>query len=178
VFGLTAGERPGVLALVGVAVALLAIALVSASAGAPDPGTGVVRGSGLPQAVLAGAGFGAFFICLEAAGASAGLWPLVGARVSSLSLAGLLLIVTGSPLRPAAGTARALAAAGALDVSANVLYLLAARRGLLSLVAVLTSMYPASTVVLARMVLRERLTPARVAGLGTALVGVALIALG
>jgi drug/metabolite transporter (DMT)-like permease len=66
--------------------------------------------------------------------------------------------------------------AGLLDVTANALYLLAVREGLLSLVAVLSSLYPAATVVLARVVLHERLKPAQLAGLGLGLAGVTLIA--
>jgi drug/metabolite transporter (DMT)-like permease len=73
---------------------------------------------------------------------------------------------------------RLIAGAGLLDVAANLLYLLATREGLLSLVAVLTSLYPASTVVLARFVLNERLVPTQLAGLALAAAGVVMIALG
>jgi drug/metabolite transporter (DMT)-like permease len=177
VFGLASGERPGPIALAGVAVALLAIALVSFSTRGADPRVTHAR-AGIGHAVLAGAGFGAFFIGLERAGQGSGLWPLVGARLSSLALVALLIAVTRSARRPGRGTGRAIVAAGALDVAANVLYVMAARRGLLTLVAVLTSLYPASTVLLARIVLGERLTRLRLVGLGAALVGVSLMALG
>jgi uncharacterized membrane protein len=179
VVGLALGERPGRLALAGVGLALPAVALV---AGSSSDGGGAERGepsvTGVPQAVGAGASFGAFFILLDRAGDGSGLWPLLGARVSSLAVLGLLVAVTSTSLRPGRDVGAGIVGAGVLDVAANLLYLFAVRRGLLSLVAVLTSMYPASTVVLARVVLGERMTAMRLGGLAIAVVGVALIALG
>jgi uncharacterized membrane protein len=179
VVGLALGERPGRLALAGVGLALPAVALV---AGSSSDGGGAERGepsvTGVPQAVGAGAAFGAFFILLDRAGDGSGLWPLLGARVSSLAVLGLLVAVTSTSLRPGRDVGAGIVGAGVLDVAANLLYLFAVRRGLLSLVAVLTSMYPASTVVLARVVLGERMTAMRLGGLAIAVVGVALIALG
>jgi drug/metabolite transporter (DMT)-like permease len=207
-FGLSAGERPSALALFGVVVALAAVALVSmsaepsgAAAGRPSGGArggwagggsrqgaaGIQssaatrlrpRSSGLVAAVGAGVAFGAFFILLRRAAFDSGLWPLIGARAASIGSAGLLVALRQTPLRPAAGTGSRIWAAGVLDVVANLLFLLASRRGLLSVVAVLTSMYPASTVVLARLVLGERLTAFRSTGLAAAAAGVALIAAG
>ncbi|HEX2236287.1 MAG TPA: DMT family transporter [Actinomycetota bacterium] len=179
VVGLALGERPGPLALAGVGLALPAVALVASSS---SDGGGAERGepsvTGVPQAVGAGASFGAFFILLDRAGDGSGLWPLLGARMSSLAVLGLLVAVTSTSLRPGGDVGAGIVGAGLLDVAANLLYLFAVRRGLLSLVAVLTSMYPASTVVLARVVLGERMTAMRLGGLAIAVVGVALIALG
>ena len=81
----------------------------------------------------------------------------------------------GRPLRPPPGTLIGIAGAGLLDVSANVLYLLATRHGLLTLVAVLTSMYPASTVLLARFVLKERFIRTQIAGLLFAAASIVMI---
>lgn len=179
IFGLALGERPGALALAGVLVVLLAVALVSSSS---SDGEGDEEGgraaTGVPQAVAAGMSFGAFFILLDRAGDGAGLWPLLGARISSLAILGGLVAVTSTPLRLGGGAGAGIAGAGTLDVAANLLYVFAVQRGLLSLVAVLTSMYPASTVVLARVVLGERMSAARLGGLAVAVVGVVLIALG
>jgi drug/metabolite transporter (DMT)-like permease len=177
IFGLVVGERPPGVALAGVAVALVAIGLISRPAPSDrrDP-EGSDSGVGL--ALVAGVGFAAFFILLERAGPTAGLWPLVGARASSILLTGALALLTSAPLRPAAGTARPIAVVGLLDGAANVLYLFATQRGLLSLVAVLTSMYPATTVLLARFLLGERLTRLRAAGLAVAATAVALMAAG
>jgi drug/metabolite transporter (DMT)-like permease len=130
------------------------------------------------HAIAAGSGFGAFFIFLDRAGDSTGMWPLVGTRGSSLLLVAVAVVVLRKPLRPPAGTWTTIAAAGILDVAANILYVIATRHGLLSLVAVLTSMYPASTVLLARFVLKEKLVPVQFAGLGLAAASIAMIVLG
>jgi drug/metabolite transporter (DMT)-like permease len=81
-------------------------------------------------------------------------------------------------LRPVPGSLRLILGAGALDIAANALYLESTRFGYLSLVAVLASLYPASTVVLARVLLEERFTPAQMAGMACAVAGVACIAVG
>jgi drug/metabolite transporter (DMT)-like permease len=172
VFGLALGERPALLALVGVVLALGSVLLVSQD---PRAGKGGSKSSAA-TALAAGAGFGGFFILLAMAPDEAGLWPLVGARLSSVSLVVLLALATRRALRPSAGSLPVIAAAGLLDMAANVLYLLAKQQGLLSLVAVLVSLYPASTLLLARQVLGERLHPIQVAGVACALGAVALIA--
>jgi drug/metabolite transporter (DMT)-like permease len=177
-FGLVTGERPAGIALVGVALALIAVALVSASS---EEGEARVRISLSDRTVLyalgAGLGFGFFFIFLDEAGTGAGLWPLVFSRIASLVFAGSVALLMRRSLRPAPGTLPQIALAGLLDVGANFFYLAASREGLLSIVAVLTSLYPASTVVLARTFLGERLIRPQLAGLGLAAIGVTLIAL-
>jgi drug/metabolite transporter (DMT)-like permease len=176
-FGLAAGERPGPLSLLGVGVALVAVVLVSVSGG-EAAGRELARAGrrGIAAALAAGAAFGGFFIALERAADDSGLWPLVGARISSVGTVAILLLATSTIPRPRRGSMPAILAAGVLDVAANLLYVLATHRGLLSLVAVLTAMYPASTVLLARFVLGERLTRVRLVGLAAAAVGVVLIA--
>jgi drug/metabolite transporter (DMT)-like permease len=171
-FGLATGERPTVWALVGVALALGAVLLVS------QEGSAGKRGSlaSVLAALAAGAGFGGFFILLSMAPHEAGLWPLVGARLSSISLVALLALLTRRALKPGPGSLHIIVAAGVLDMAANVLYLLAQQDGLLSLVAVLVSLYPASTLLLARQVLGERLRAVQISGVACALVAVALIA--
>jgi drug/metabolite transporter (DMT)-like permease len=172
VFGLATGERPAFWALVGVALALCSVLLVSQDRSTERRGS---RASVL-TALAAGAGFGGFFILLAMAPDDAGLWPLVGARVSSITTVVLLALVTRRALRPGPGSLHIIVAAGVLDMAANVLYLLAQQDGLLSLVAVLVSLYPASTLLLARQVLGERLRGIQVAGVACALGAVALIA--
>ena len=173
--GLLLGERPQALALVGVAVALLAIVLVSS---APDAGNLQTRRGlppGLIEAVGSGVGFALFFVALAQASETAALWPLIAARVS-IAVAALAGLATRTTLRPVAGSTRLILAVGVLDMAANLLYLLASRTGLLSLVAVVVSLYPASTVLLARFVLGERLSARQLVGLVAAGAGVALIA--
>jgi drug/metabolite transporter (DMT)-like permease len=184
-FGLLRGERPTPLQLVGVAVSLPAVALVS-TARDPDASLGSGRGgavarmrrSGVPEAVAAGLAIAAFAILLDRTGDETGPWPLVSARIVSVGIFLAAVLVSQTPLRPTTGTAGIIAAAGVFDVSANLLYLLAIREGLLSIVVVLTGLYPAATVVLARALLRERLSGSQVVGLVLALGGVAAIAAG
>ena len=179
--GLARGERPGALALVGVVVALVAVVLVSSPGGAPGPGPGPAApgtSSELRDAVLAGLSFGAFFVFLDAAGDDTGLWALVGARLGSLSIVPSLALISGQPLIVAPEARAASATAGVLDVAANLFFLLASRVGLLSLAGVLTSMYPATTVLLARVVLGERLHRIQLGGIVLAGIGVSLIATG
>ncbi len=163
VAGFAQGERPAGTAMVGMAAALVAIVLVSAEGG------GSLRPSdlrGVRLALGAGLGFGLFFVALSHTHDGAGLWPLVAARTASVAVVGGLALLGRIDPRVPRGETRILTAgAGALDATANVLYLLAIRQGLLSVVSVLASLYPASTVVLAWIVLRERFAPMQRAGL-------------
>ena len=186
VFGLATGERPGVISLVGVIVALASVVLVSSAppSGAEedvelgdDIGPSWKR-SGVPYAFAAGTGFGLFFVFLDAAGNDAGVWPLVATRCSSLALVALIALGLRRPIKPPPGTLMLMAVAGILDVAANVFYLISTRFGLLSLVAVLTSMYPAVTVLMARVLLNERMVRTQSFGLALAGVAIVLIVLG
>ena len=107
------------------------------------------------------------------------MWPVLGARTASVTLVmTLVLVVRRTSIRPAPGTLPTIAAAGALDAGANALYLLASREGLLSLVSVLSSLYPAATILLARFVLHERMNRVQLLGVALAFAGVALISAG
>jgi drug/metabolite transporter (DMT)-like permease len=183
-YGLLSGEEPSAISLAGVAIALFAVALVSSPQEDVDASsfgsTGATRRRlsqpGMADALLAGFGFGCFFIFLARAGQDTGLWPLVGTKASSITLVLVAGLIARAKLRPPRGTLTQIIGAGGLDVAANVLYLVASRRGLLSLVAVLTSLYPASTVILARAVLHERMSRVQLLGLALVIAGVALIA--
>ncbi|MGH9247818.1 MAG: EamA family transporter [Acidimicrobiales bacterium] len=175
--GLGMGERPAPIALVGIAAAMGAIVLVTwqprREAPAPHVSARVV---GL--AVAAGLAFGVFFILLDRTSSDAGLFPLLGVRIASIALVGSIAVTTRSSLRPTADSLRPTLLAGVLDMGANILYLLAVREGLLAVVAVLTALYPATTVILAQRLLAERLQPSQMLGLGTAAVAAAFIAVG
>jgi len=171
-WGLITGERPSAVATIGIPVAIVAIALVSgARVRGFQPGPGVSEGLG------AGIGFGSFFI-LIANTASAELWTLTFARTASITVLLAVAVIRRAPLRPGPGLAWLIIGAGTIDTTANLLFLLAERRGLLTLVSVIAALYPASTVVLARLVLQERMARAQWIGLGLAALSVGLISAG
>jgi len=165
VAGLFTATFPGALALTGAGLAVVAIALVSLGDSGGRP-TVPVRLVGL--ALAAGALFGAFFTLLGQAGESAGMWPVAAVRASSIAFGLFLAAGTGVRLRLERRVLGWAAVAGLLDSAANALFLAAAARGHLSIVAAIAALYPASTVLLALAVDRERLRPVQVAGLGFA----------
>ncbi|MGH3730953.1 MAG: EamA family transporter [Micromonosporaceae bacterium] len=170
--GLVLEAWPRPLALAGVVCAIVAIALVSL---APNGDRGTVTARLLGSAVLAGVAFGVFFIALDQAAGDAGMWPLVAARIISVALGAGFAVGTGVALTAAPVTLRWIVAAGVLDVSANMLYVLAAQQGALSIVAPIASLYPASTVLLALTLDRERVRPIQVVGLGLAATALVLV---
>jgi len=171
--GFAQGERPGAPALTGVVCAFVAVALVSANAETMRLSW---REPGLAPAILSGIGIGVLYVGLAHGHADAGLARIAAARVASLLLLVSYALARRESLRRAPGAVAVILLAGALDMSANVLYVLATGRGLLAIVAVLTSLYPASTVFLAWAVLKERLTGSQWAGVALAACGVVLIA--
>jgi uncharacterized membrane protein len=127
--------------------------------------------------LVAGATFGLFFVALHRTGQHAGLWPLLAARSVSVPLLGVLVLRRRAPLGWAAsGVGSVVLLSGALDMAANVLYLLAVRHGMLAVVAAVAGLYPASTVLLARAQLDERLHRVQVVGLAVAATAAVLIA--
>ena len=133
----------------------------------------------MPHALVSGVAIGLFFVVLAEARPESGLWPLVGARAGALPFCVLAGALVGQPLRLVPrGAVLTATAAGIVDMTANVLYLLASRMGSLAVVVTLSSLYPASTVALARVVLGERLHRTQVIGLVCALVAVVLIVAG
>jgi len=175
VAGFAQGERPAAIAIFGMVAALAAIVLVSAEGG------GSMRPSdlrGVTLALGAGLGFGLFFVALSYTDDGSGMWPLVAARAASVTVVGGLALLGRIQATVPKGNTRWLTAgAGALDAGANLLYLLAIREGLLSVVSVLSSLYPASTVVLAWIILRERFAPMQRVGLLLAVPAAILMAM-
>ncbi|MFF7888269.1 EamA family transporter [Streptomyces sp. NPDC020794] len=172
--GLLQGEHLGAAGLVGLPLALVAVVLVSAGHGA---GTARPSRTALLLAFGAGGAIAFQLIFLHQAPSDSGVAPLIiGRAVSSaviLAAAGLMYRRLGSE-RPAYAMSTA---AGVLDSMANLLFLLAARSGDLTVVAVITALYPAGTVLLARSVLAERIRRGQLVGLGAAAVAVSLLAL-
>jgi drug/metabolite transporter (DMT)-like permease len=170
--GLALDRWPSALALAGAGCAIIAIGLVSLG------GEGRVRVTPrlVGTALAAGLMFGIFFSLLGKTGADAGLWPAVGIRVGSLGVGLVAVLRTRTSLRISRAALPWTAVAGTFDILANGIYLLAAENGPLSLVAPISSLYPASTVLLALAVDKERVRPVQLAGLGLAATALVLTA--
>ena len=186
--GLLFGERPTPLALTGIVLALPAIVGVSVSAGgeaaeeedARPPETSATgrQAAGVVYGLVAGAFFALLFIGLDRAGSGSGLWPVAAAAAGELAAA-LVAAVAVRSFRLCGGRARLLAViTGLAGAAGTILFFFASQEGFLAITSVLTSLYPAVTILLARVVLGERLTALRLAGLGLAGVCVSLIAVG
>ncbi len=132
---------------------------------------------GLGYGVAAGAGFGLFFLCLKNAGQSGVLWPVAVSRTAGTLIAFSIALATRTrPWRHAgAGTGVIALASGAVDAAANVCYVLATRAGLFGLAVVITSLYPGVTVLLARVLLGERMRWLQRAALLLAALGVVMV---
>jgi drug/metabolite transporter (DMT)-like permease len=175
--GLLTGDRIGTWSAVGIALALAAVVLVSAEGGLTALSR--ARPVSLLPALLAGSMFGIFFVLLDRTSDGSGLTPLVTARLASVALVVVIALVTHQPLGVTRAALPLVAASGVGDMTANALFLLATQSdGQLAITGVLASLYPVSTVVLAQVVLRERLVGAQVAGLGAAAAAVVLITAG
>jgi drug/metabolite transporter (DMT)-like permease len=172
--GLLAGERVGAMALGGMTLALVAVVVVSG--GANTHGLRPSR-TALALAFGAGAAIALQLICLDQAPDDSGVAPLLVGRAVSSAVLGAALALHGrlGHTRPSLAAS---AAAGALDSLANFAFLLAVRDGDLAVVAVITALYPAGPVLLARAFLAERIAPTQLAGLGLAAVAVSLLAVG
>lgn len=177
--GLTMGERPSAMAYAGIALALVAVVLVSREAGGAADRT-QHRFTPLVAWLTVGSGlaFGINFVVIDQAPVAAGLWPLVFARLAASVLVAVLAVATRNFAAPEGTPLKLAFVAGALDTVANVAMLLALQASMLSLAGVLISLYPAATVVLALVVLRERVAWWQVIGTVTALLAVAMIASG
>jgi len=175
VVGLLQGEQLATLAALGVAVAIVAVGLLGMTPAAPGstPQADVARG--VRVALASGVAVGGFLVTLGQTSAAAGLWPLAVSRLVSVTLfAAMALGLRQAPIVPRGAMAPAIACGG-LDMVANALYLIAVREGQLSLIATLASLYPASTVLLARVVLGERLGRWQQVGVASAVAAIVLI---
>jgi drug/metabolite transporter (DMT)-like permease len=178
VAGIIEGDRPGGLAVLGVVLAFPAIVLVASAGGIERDAVGARV---LVESVIAGFGFGMFFVFFASAGEHAGLWPAVSAKVASVGALTLVVLIWGvrqGRPRVQRSSLPLIAGAGVFDVFANAVYLIASRKGLLSEISVVSAMYPAATVVLASVLLRERIGRAQLAGLMLAAAAVGLVAYG
>jgi drug/metabolite transporter (DMT)-like permease len=176
VIGVLLGDQLTAVELAGITLAVPAVALVSRQ---QRPASGPRRTGGAPLGLLAGAGFGLLFVALDQAGTQHGAWPLLPGQAVSLLL---VLPFTRHGLRtaarPGARTLATTAVAGILSGGANLLYLVATRYGELAIVGVVSSLYPAGTVLIARFRLAERWSRVQVTGMITAVVAVIFVVIG
>jgi len=178
---LAEGERPGVGVNAGALLCLAAVVLTSCAgddtpAAPPRRLPGAVRVLG--YGIASGTSFGLFFLLIRNAGQSGELWPVAAARIGELAVVLVTAAALRRSLRPRGAQGRlrlAAAAAGAIDVTANICYVAATRTGKFGLAVVLAALYPAVTVLLARVVLGERLRWVQRAGLGLAAIGIILV---
>jgi len=158
---------PKLIQVVGLLLALVALWLMSRPQGRTRP-------EGLGLAVFAGLGFGAFLVCIHLAGSESLYWAMAVALATSLVLSLIILIAQGGSL-PRFGALPIAATAGLLDTCGNVSFVLASRYGRLDVAAILSSLYPGVTVLLAWLLLKERITPLQSVGMTAALIAVPLI---
>ena len=174
---------PGISPLLGFAMAAIAIWLIAAS-----PAQKTTAGSArhtMALAVLAGSGFGFYFIALKMASPAGVIWPMASARIGSLTICSLMLLTLRLRSANSAGASLSLnravvvwaLATALLDTSGNLLFVAAARAGRLDVAAVLASLYPASTILLAALALGEWPTRRQALGMAAAALAVVLIAL-
>jgi drug/metabolite transporter (DMT)-like permease len=177
--GLASGERPAAIQVVGIVLALAGVMLAGREAGEPDAEARRTARASVALALLAALGFGTFFVGIDQAEQSADVaWVLLAARGPETLVLILAFVLIRSRPPSDAKTYTALAAVGFFDLLANMLFVLATGRGLLSVVGVLGALYPAVTVLLARGVLGERLTRTQDAGVLVTLAGVLAMAAG
>ena len=175
--GVVSGERPGGVQIVGIALAMVGIVLAAREPSDAPPGPSMRASVSL--ALLAAVGFGTFFVLVDAATEDGGApWTLLLVRVGEITLLALLAAVRRPRMPAGVRDAAPLLAIGTIDYAATAFFALATEQGLLSIVAVVGSLYPAVTVVLARVVLSERVSRSQEVGVLATLAGVVAISAG
>ena len=173
--GLFLGDRPSLIAYVGIVIAIVGIALVTGAVGTAHAPTKLAI---VGVATLAGCGFGWMFVCLDRTSSDSGMWPLLAARIASISIAATIIAFRGRS-RLGQGRIPAIALwAGFFDMGANVLFVFANRHGMLSLVSVITALYPVSTIVLALRLDHEKANRSQFVGMACAALALVFVSLG
>ena len=177
VVGIARGDHPAASQLVGIVIAVIGVVLASREHGPGVEDRGASRAS-VALALLAAAGFGCYFVGVQSSARADPMWALLASRVAGVALLLIVAAVQGGIAVARPGRLWPLALMGVLDVSATGLYAVATRHGLLSVVSVAASLYPLATVLLARVVLGERVRRVQELGIAAALAGVVLMAAG
>jgi drug/metabolite transporter (DMT)-like permease len=177
--GLLLGDRPSLIAYIGIVVAVAGIALVTGAVGTAHAPTKLAI---VGVATLAGCGFGWMFVCLDRTSEDSGMWPLLAARIASISIAATIIFVRHMARdradKPAIRVTSIALWAGLFDMGANVLFVFANRHGMLSLVSVITALYPVSTIVLALRLDHEKANRSQFVGMACAGLALAFVSLG
>lgn len=160
---------PGAIKLLGFALAIVSVWFVS------QAGSGRVEWKHLGLPVAAGVGFGLFLVLMNRVNGGAVFWPLVAARAASLIVLSAAAAISKNQILPQASHWPLVGVAGLLDAGGNTFYVLASQAGRLDVAAVLSSLYPASTVVLAWLILKERITRLQAVGIVAAVIAIAMI---
>jgi drug/metabolite transporter (DMT)-like permease len=176
--GVIGGERPALLQIAGIGVAMVGVALASYEPPSDEEQRTGRASTGAGLALIAALGFGFFFVGLDKGSDIDLVWTLVIGRTVSTTLLLLAAAAMRPQLRMSGGDTGAVVAVGVLDMTANALFAAATTLGLVSVVSVLGSLYPVTTLLLARFLLGERLHRIQRGGAAGALVGVALISAG
>ena len=169
-YGVWREGYPAPIQFAGFALALVAIWMIATPSGE------IGRPRGLGLAVCAGIGFGGYLICSRQAATEAVFWPLVAARAASVSEMLVIVLASRRSWKPARNLLRWMIVAGIFDSLGNMFFMFAVRHGRMDVATVLSSLYPASTVILARLLLKERISRLQTSGMIAALVAVPLIA--
>src|SRR5215210_2353024 len=177
--GVASGERPGAVQVAGIALAMVGIVLAAREPASSGEAPARVVRTSIGLALLAALGFGSFFVLIDEATEGAGApWALLLVRVGEIAALGTLALALRPQLPGGMADASPLLLIGALDYLATALFALATQEGLLSVVSVVGSLYPAVTVVLARVVLAERVARSQELGVVITLAGVVAISAG
>ena len=179
VYAFARGERPGPVAILGLAAAFVAVVVVSIAPSEQHPDAAVVDAPVIALALASGLLFGLFYVCFSRSSEDAGLWTVAIERVTAtMALVVFVLVATRGPFVFSSRLARAVVVIAVLEIAATVFVLLALQRGPISVASVVASLYPVTTVLLAGFVLRERLSRLQYAAVACALVAVALVSTG
>jgi len=176
--GLATGDRPGAVVMVGIVLAVVGVVIASREDAPEGSVQAAVARRSVLLALVAALGFGTFFVGMDESASHDVWWALFAARAASNAVLLIVLLALRPKLPASPRTIGLIALIGIGDLAANATFAAATNEGLLSVVAVLASLYPVVTVLLARVFLGERVRPDQGAGIVAALAGVALIASG
>jgi drug/metabolite transporter (DMT)-like permease len=174
VFALVKGERPSDIAIIGSIICFPAIILLTREGTLEIAEKALIKVA-LIYGVISGLGFGIFFISLSRCNSSSGVWPLLIAKLVAITITSTIMVVTKQPFRIERNAFALALIAGIADMGANILFMMASQLGMLSLVVIITSLFPAPTVILARIFLKQKIPMVRIIGIILALIGVGLI---